>query len=227
MSVDTTNLIYIYDEAVVLWLKSLDFDSEVNESVTVKYQAMNKVFSRDVPEEVNTVYLEDLPVVVIGSFDPQLDLSRRQTGSFKKWDVVEENDQSVVYKEFDYPKPFKITYQIDIWTRYKSHMNQILQKLLLDFDANIKYLTPNLGNIMKTKYMKLELIDISDNSDLEFSTKFESTKFRKTISIDSDVWLFKDKYPNLIKRIQSIDTSFKDSNKNDTIEQNVVIEKDE
>lgn len=227
MAIDTTNLLYIYDNAVVSWLQTLDFDDVVGESVIVKFQAMNKPYAKDTQEELNTVFLDDLPIITVNSFDPQPDTYRRQTGKFRKWDVVDIGGGVLEYKEFKHPKPFKLPYQIDIWTRFRGHMNQILQLLLNEFDTNLKYLTPTLGSIMKTKYMKLELTDVADNSDLEFDEEFQSVQFRKTLSLDADIWIFNDDFPDTTKRIETVISEFKDFVTSTTIEQNLEIEEDE
>lgn len=215
--ISETNILYVYDAAVLTFLQGLSFSSAVfgvgsADTVIVRYWALNKDFdSVDGPDRLHSKFTDNLPVVTLFGSDPEPDVGRRRIGVIRDW-YSEESGGVTRDKKFRLPKPYTLTYQIDLWSRYKAHMNQMLQELLYAFDdTNIKYLNVALPEPMRNKYLKLEIVGgVADNSDLEQEEAHKDPQFRKTLTVEADIWLYKDEFPTLTERVDTVSTTFAD-----------------
>ena len=215
MVVNKTNSLYIYDNTILTWLKSIDFTTAVygatpeGKAVVVRFQALNTVLTETVPERLNQKIIDDLPEITVVSADPQPDISRRGRAVIRKSALVTpEGGGEQEYRKFAYPLPYTLDYQVDIWTRLFAHQNQILYELLLEFDPEVMYLTTDLAEPFGSKWAKVNITDITDNSELEREEKDGYVQFRKTINLKVDIWLWQNKYPDLTKRIEQVRVDF-------------------
>lgn len=195
---------------MLTWLQSLNFSTAVWEDslkeVPVQWAKKNPIFATNEKDAYNSKLLPTYPVVSLYSADPQPDINRRFSGVIYNFDTV--GDQ---VKKVQYPAPYKVSYQIDILARELAHIKQMYMELLLEFDVatNIKYLTAELPDPIKTTYMKLILTDVADNSDLEIDTTGQLQLYRKTVTVEANIWLFKDRFPTLINRIEQVELGYK------------------
>lgn len=214
--ISTTTLFYIYDSAVLSWLQSLAFSAAVygsdfsspSEVVKVTWGKRDPVYADGVADTYAPDLLATYPIVSLTSQDPEPDVSRRFYGDIFKYDEITVDD-IVEVKKVRYPLPYKVTYQIDLIARNSAHIKQMYLPLLLEFETDTKYLTVNLPDPIKSKYLKLVITGINDNSDLELDDQGQLQLYRKTITLEANIWLYEDTYPNLIGRVEEFDIGFK------------------
>lgn len=126
-------------------------------------------FTRGVPK-INKEYKQDsFPIRNIGFLDNTM---KRRT-SYSR-----------------YPRPYRITYSVDMWCQYESHMDYIIQRMNEQFTP-IAYTVVDNPFSKNGLAMPIKLIDITDNSDLEREDT-EDRLLRTTFSLEVEAWMFYD-----------------------------------
>lgn len=213
--ISTSTILYIYDNTILTWLRGLEFSKSVygegfispSEVVSVTWGKKDPVFGSPTPDTYLPNNLPTYPIVSLISDDPVPDVSRRFIGSIRGYDTIDEK-----LKKVRYPIPFKVPYQIDLLARNIGHIKQMYVELLMEFETNVKYLIVPLPDPIKSKYVKLTLLSITDNSDLELDNEGQMQLYRKTLNIEADIYLFKDTYPTLQERVGTVDIRYEVDN---------------
>lgn len=84
-----------------------------------------------------------LPSAALNRLFWLFDLKRWSRSTYRKLEWTEEGRRVI---QSDYPVPYDITYQLDLWTKYRVHMNQLVNEVALKFLAREVPLTVDLGN---------------------------------------------------------------------------------
>ncbi len=85
MTQDLSNIWRVYDQAIVTWLKTFIFQDlvyglESNQTVNVRFAAMNKAFSENVALQSSKRIKTDLPEVAVTRIREEPDMTRNFRG---------------------------------------------------------------------------------------------------------------------------------------------------
>ena len=127
-------------------------------------------YTRGVPKVNKTLQQQAWPIRNIGFLD---DTNKRRTAWTR------------------YPKALVIPYTIDLWCKYESHMDYIMQAAMEQF-VPVAYWQVQSPFTEETYTMPIKLIgDIVDNSELEHDS-VEDRLLRLTMNIEVEAWMFYD-----------------------------------
>lgn len=205
------NYLDVYDRDIVKWFMSRvnaakpevgwDPDDPESNKAYWAFAPADRAFSEirrylD-PDDDNTIVdvLDDkelgelpLPIVSIArvteAFDPVRYTGRQQ---FENMGFVDSDTKIDLYSA-RFPLPYTFDYQFDVWTDLFQHQNNIKYQVLSQFDPMFDILTVNLGEGRGNKYARLEIVDLTDNSDLESGTERSMKRFTYTIRLYGHLW---------------------------------------
>ena len=89
-----------------------------------------------------------------------------------------------------YPRAMLIPYSIDLWCKYESHMDYMIQRVQEQF-VPMAYYDVSSPFSDGTIVMPIKLTEITDNSDLE-RDQTDDRLLRITVSIEVEAWMFFD-----------------------------------
>ena len=225
MGQDLNNIWRVYDKAVVDWIESYNFHEIVfglatNQLIEVRFAALNKQFSKGEANQSSKQFKVNLPDIAVTRISEDPDLTRNVRGAIREWypeDVSEGGPPDIRYKKLKAPKPYKLSYQIDFRSDKMWHLNQMTTEF--QFDLMPEYvLDVPLPEPYRTKYASVLLRGIT-NQDMPFEqAENESTVINKIFDITVDAWLFADKFPDLVKRVEKFYLDFKDMDTDTTLD---------
>lgn len=88
-----------------------------------------------------------------------------------------------------YPFPYIILYQIDAWTKYREHMNQIIVQTMIKFRKPFIALKVNWGEPYGHRNCFIGLDRISDTSRLESPVENQEREIRATMTLHLLGWV--------------------------------------
>lgn len=135
--------------------------------------------------------------------------NRIEIGAIKYTDEEEKMDAISTR----YPAPITVSYQFDLWCKFKDHQNQYIQAfhLLYNHPTYVKF---KIDNIMNDKICYFTLESLTDNSDLEPSADKNIT-YRTSVVGTLHAWFFYDYY--LQKTVGEYSIEIYSANKNLTV----------
>lgn len=83
-----------------------------------------------------------LPAMALSRLDFKFQPARWTKANYRKLGYTEDGFRVIQSEE---PMPFDVMYQLDIWAKYRSQLNQIIRKLALKFISRDVWLPVNLG----------------------------------------------------------------------------------
>ena len=203
-----------------------DFYREYTKFIIDKMNTINIVDSEGKAVDVNAFFAnperaiakikEDrnlvLPIISVSIDDVDEDTERRKTATnievTTMWDVKERRAKRVISKA---AKPVNLSFTINIWSKYREDLNQILETVLKMFNPSLDFKTKHSTN---TKAFIEQITDSSVNSVGDREDRI----VRKMIVITAEAYLPNPKVTNtgeieflgtdvrLVDRLVDIDT---------------------
>tara|TARA_R100001509_G_scaffold156901_1_gene120564 strand:+ start:155 stop:910 length:756 start_codon:yes stop_codon:yes gene_type:complete len=179
-----------------------DFYREYTKFIIDKMNTINIVDSEGKAVDVNAFFAnperaiakikEDrnlvLPIISVSIDDVDEDTERRKTATnievTTMWDVKERRAKRVISKA---AKPVNLSFTINIWSKYREDLNQILETVLKMFNPSLDFKTKHSTN---TKAFIEQITDSSVNSVGDREDRI----VRKMIVITAEAYLPNPKY---------------------------------
>ena len=213
MKLNRNNLLRAYDQAVVTWLKSLPFATNVfgvgtTETVQIRMGSTDKAFGEDIAIEANTQMNNLFPEIAVTRMNPSLDLSRNVRGVVNKWGVNKDGQGMVTsYKNMEVPKPYTIPYQIDLRADSIPMMNQMIDLVMYDLSPSLT-LSILFPEPFKPKYGTVFLQGITSQPSPMQLAEGEAPMITTTIDVAIEGWLYQDKIETLGLPIETVETTY-------------------
>jgi hypothetical protein len=191
-----------YDEAVsrflTVTLRPDTADPNVQLIVRPVMAGMQKEFSDQAsidPKASKSKNIKDdktvkLPASSLSRLGWELDLTRWSRAPYRMIKWSEEGDRVMQSAR---PLPFEVMYQLDLWTKYRSTMNQFIRQVAVKFVHREVWLSVNTGGAFGVKRVPLKLAfgGPQDLTDLELDENTDRT-IRAAFTFNMDAWVFPD-----------------------------------
>ena len=191
-----------YDEAVQKVLTTEIYPDPDNEDLILTleptFAGMQREYStqEDIDPEaepqknIKTEKTIKLPATALSRQGWEFDITRWSRANYEMLKWTEDGNRVI---QSPHPMPYEILYQLDIWTKYRSTMNQITHRLLMPFLNREVWLPIDIGEPwgIKRVALRLSLGGPQDLTHLELE-EMENRTFRSMISFSLDAWLFPD-----------------------------------
>jgi hypothetical protein len=203
-----TGVLRMYDELVGGWLKTFElYDAAKKE----KYPVNNVVHGT--PERLFAVN----PVENVGSAVTRVTLpaiSYRRTGITRRFDrgaVLRDGQQRLYHTDSKFKNYIEIKstyhmldldFQIDLWTKYISEMQMLIEQVLLPF-APHAYFKLNIPDILFSEVILVRLSSITDTSQLETGDGDRLIRSTATIQLEGYLPVNVSKIARTIKAVQN------------------------
>jgi len=142
-----------------------------------------------------------LPAMALSRLDFVFKPERWTKAKYRKLAMSEDGRRVI---QSDEPMPFDVMYQLDIWTKYRSQMNQIIRKLALKFMAREIWLPVNLGGPWGSRSIPIQWMEgPKDLTDLDHGShgKMER-KIRNVVTLVMRAWIMPD--PTSIPTVRDV-----------------------
>jgi hypothetical protein len=191
-----------YDEAVVKALTVDLYPDPADDTVVLNippvFGGLQREFSTqealdpnaDPQENIKTEKTIKLPASALSRQGWEFDSTRWSRADYNQIKWTEDGNRVL---QSPHPMPYEILYQLDLWTKYRSTMNQFVHRVLIKFVNREMWLPIDIGEPWGVKRVALRLSfggpqDLT-NLDLD---ELDDRTFRTTISFSLDAWLFPD-----------------------------------
>lgn len=141
-------------------------------------------------EYIKTDKTVKLPASALSRQGWEFDITRWSRADYTQIKWTEDGNRVI---QSLHPMPFEIAYQLDLWTKYKSTMNQFIHRVAIKFLAREIWLKVDIGEPwgIKSIPLKLALGGPQDLTNMELD-EMEDRTFRTVFSFNLDAWLFPD-----------------------------------
>lgn len=192
----------VYDEAVkkALTVKirpDVD-DPNIELTLTPTFSGMSKEYADQdnldatLPKSKN---IKDdktvkLPAMSISRLGSEFDLTRWTKVGYRRLKWTEDGNRVL---QSPHPIPLETQYQLDLWTKYRNTMNQLVHRVMLKFIGREVWLPVNLGEGFNVKRfpLKVSFGGPQELSDLELDETKDRT-FRTAITFNAEIWFVGD-----------------------------------
>jgi len=179
-----------YDDAMVSWLGNYFYKDKDDDWVTVFtcFKSPMRAFSKNDlsnPEHLKIIKSE-LPRISVWRTGINFDPSRFNCNYLTR---LKYNASKTSIAQMKFPIPISLSYQVDIWSRYRGMMQLIQLQVLQDLISQPPmYLSILFGSDLGQKLIPAFLDGQTDNSDLEPGERLR--RIRQTLDIRLDGWIF-------------------------------------
>ena len=191
-----------YDEAVVKELTVDIYPDPDNEDIQLtlapvfsgmqrEYASQTDIHPEAEPQaNIKTDRTIKLPATALSRLGWEFDLTRWSRADYQKLKWTEDGNRVI---QSPHPIPFEILYQLDLWTKYRSTMNQLVHRIMVKFVNRELWLSINIGEPwgIKKVPLKLSFGGPQELSGLE-QDELDDRTFRMAITMNLDAWLFPD-----------------------------------
>lgn len=98
------------------------------------------------------------------------------------------SDDLNMVKKSQHPMAYDISYQLDIWAKFRDDANLLASLTLLKFPRKLKYLTVDLGEAWGQKRVALHVKGVQDLTELEPGEE-KDREVRMMVDFDLEAWL--------------------------------------
>ena len=127
-----------------------------------------------------------LPATAITQLDWAFDLRRWTRASFRRLGWTEEGQKVIQSNQVI---PVDIMYQLDLWSKYRTTMNQMLQTVLLKFTNRETWLDVDLKGVWGVRRIPLTLIYNGPTNLTEHEPKDKDRTVRMVFSFTLHAWV--------------------------------------
>jgi len=164
-------------------IKIIDAEGKTNAEMPTFYANPERAIAK-LKEDRNLV----LPVISISISDIDDDPDRRRTNMTLNldttWDKTEQRSKRIVSIA---PKAVKLSYLVNIWSKYVEDLNQIVENIQLMFNPSLDIRTNFSSNIQAF------ITQVADNSSAVVGDR-QDRVLRKTVQITADAYIPTRKY---------------------------------
>lgn len=192
----------VYDEAIqkalITKIRPDIDDPNIEITLTPTFSGMSKEYadqehidplapkSKNIRDE-KTVKLPAMSISRLGS---EFDLTRWTKVGYRMLKWTEDGNRVL---QSAHPIPLETQYQLDLWTKYRNTMNQLVHRVMLKFIGREVWLPVDLGEGFNIKRfpLKLSFGGPQELSDLELDETKDRT-FRMAITFNAEIWFVPD-----------------------------------
>lgn len=141
-------------------------------------------------ENIKTDKTVKLPASALSRQGWEFDITRWSKADYTQIKWTADGNRVI---QSPHPMPYEIQYQLDLWTKYRSTMNQFIHKIAIKFLAREIWLKVDIGEPwgIKSIPLKLALGGPQDLTNMELD-ELEDRTFRTVFTFNLDGWLFPD-----------------------------------
>ena len=177
------NISFLYKEtlrAIIHQFSNLSYINTENEIISIKCMHANPERTiAKLTQETNII----LPVISVSQATSEEDATRNRYNPMIIYEKVWDSNSQRAYRVASLaPKPVNITYTINVWSKYKSILDQLVEQVRLMFNPSIAVRTPFSS---KTKAY---LTNEADNSAYEVGDR-EERIIRKSFDIQVQTYI--------------------------------------
>lgn len=191
-----------YDEAVQKALTTkirpdID-DANIELTLTPLFSGMQKEYADQEnidPKLPKSKLIRDektvkLPAMSLSRLGSEFDSTRWTKVGYRKLKWTEEGNRVL---QSPHPIPLETQYQLDLWTKYRNTMNQLVHRVMLKFIGREVWLPVNLGEGFGIKRfpLKVSFGGPQELTDLELDATKDRT-FRMAITFNAEIWFVPD-----------------------------------
>ena len=141
-------------------------------------------------ENIKTDKTVKLPASSLSRQGWELDITRWSRADYNLLKWTEDGNRII---QSPHPIPFEIMYQLDLWTKYRSTMNQFIHRIATKFWRREIWIPIDIGEPwgVKRVALKMSFGGPQELSNLELD-ELDDRTFRTAITFNLDAWLFPD-----------------------------------
>ena len=192
----------VYDEAIqkalVTKIRPDIDDPTIEITLTPLFSGMQKEYADQEnldPKLPKSRLIKDdktvkLPAMSISRQGSDFDLTRWTKVGYRRLKWTEDGNRVL---QSPHPIPLETQYQLDLWTKYRNTMNQLVHRVMLKFIGREVWLPVNLGEGFGIKRFPLKIAygGPQDLTDLELDETKDRT-FRTAITFNAEIWFVPD-----------------------------------
>lgn len=131
-----------------------------------------------------------LPALSLSRLGSEFDLTRWTKVGYRRLKWTEDGNRVL---QSPHPIPLETQYQLDLWTKYRNTMNQLVHRVMLKFIGRELWLPVNLGEGFGIKRfpLKVSFGGPQELTDLELDETRDRT-FRQAITFNAEIWFVPD-----------------------------------
>jgi hypothetical protein len=196
-----TNPWVVYDNAVQSFLQqSVIGDKEELQPVPINFATPRKEFASQLtlnPKNVDPITRKTpvdnprqqktvpYPTMALTRLTPVFDIQRFRPLVERKLKILDRNRS---WMQARYALPYDIQYQVDMRAKYRTHMNQMINNIILQFYEPYMPLLVNWGDPYGSKHVYLNMGTLQDNSILEVEDENKDRTLRATATLTLKAW---------------------------------------
>lgn len=188
----------VTDRALLNFLKDLTYrEQKFHAIMATQMRAFGQ--AKDIERDPTIRTPLKMPSITVIRGDWVVDLTRFVRNPIRARFAGEMTDENRIFKDntrnirlvTNWPNPYDVSYQIEIWTKTRQDANVMLTEILSRFDPNpdLMYLSANFGRLWGQKLIPFYFEGVNDASDTEAG---DTDKVEKhVISLRAATWMFK------------------------------------
>ena len=177
------NISFVYKEtlrSIIHFFGNLNYINSSNELVNIKCLHANPERTvAKLHQETNII----LPIISVSQLSSDEDKDRNKYSSLLIYDKLWNEEKQRAFRVVSLaPKPVNITYTVNVWSKYKSNLDQIVEQIRLFFNPSINIETSF------SPHTKAFLVNEADNSSYDVGDR-EERVLRKAFDIQVQTYL--------------------------------------
>ncbi len=186
----------------------MEFASVVIDGVTIPriFATPERAFAR-MQEEIQKRNVDDIPLPFISVFRVgyTFDQSRWSDANFRNHWISTDGHLGYQARYF---RSYMIQYQIDVWCKYRSHLNDLMEQFLLKFDPAMAWIPIDYG-VEGTVITGVTLESVSSNSDLEPGEN-QDRVLRESITLSTEGRLYQREPYTRVPTVRKVEIDYYD-----------------